>query len=105
LVGAVIKNDTHGKELVLENFSCKKGIQVTCEGCAQKSLTAGKDGGIKGNLNAFVQNHLASTEVKEQRRQLCKKCELNKAGICFVCGCVIALKTKIKTEACPRNNW
>lgn len=78
---------------------------MSCEGCAQKAKTAGKDGGIKGNLNALIQDYLATTELQEQRRQVCKSCQLNKAGICFGCGCVIALKTKIKNESCPQNNW
>lgn len=42
----------------------------------------------------------------EQRRNICAQCpEKNPVGICNQCGCVILLKTILRSSECPMGHW
>jgi hypothetical protein len=49
----------------------------------------------------------ASKELKEERRDVCNKCELFKkdVGICGECYCIVKLKTALAGEKCPIGKW
>ena len=52
----------------------------------------------------------ASSELYNERREICKSCEhrvdiINITERCLVCGCVIPLKAKIESEKCPEGKW
>lgn len=61
-------------------------------------INAAKDF-IDGNLE-FV-----SMEEEIRRRNICKPCEVNMAGICTACGCVIRAKAKLTKGECPLGLW
>lgn len=48
---------------------------------------------------------LASPGVHAIRELRCENCVFNVDGQCTKCTCVIALKTQIATESCPRGFW
>lgn len=54
---------------------------------------------------------LASKEMRERRRAICRDCPHATGGkpekrvFCGVCGCVIAGKTALAGERCPIGKW
>lgn len=45
------------------------------------------------------------SKVVEERVSICKTCTNNKVGICTLCGCVIAFKTRLTLADCPDKKW
>ncbi|MEO1263978.1 MAG: DUF6171 family protein [Bacteroidota bacterium] len=52
-------------------------------------------------------NKYLNAEERQQRNAICKNCEHSILGqkTCSVCGCVIWLKSRLKTEDCPKGKW
>jgi thioredoxin-like negative regulator of GroEL len=48
---------------------------------------------------------MTSKEEVQSRLSKCNTCVFNKNKTCSDCGCAIKLKTKMKTESCPRGHW
>ena len=54
---------------------------------------------------------LASDEIEKlsaQRTEVCDSCEYKKSEViprCSVCGCSLALKTRVEDETCPKGKW
>lgn len=46
-----------------------------------------------------------SREAYAARLAACDACEARRGSICTECSCVIPLKAKMETEACPRERW
>ena len=44
-------------------------------------------------------------DTATERMLICKKCDWYDAGTCNKCGCILELKTKMKTEKCPLDKW
>lgn len=45
-------------------------------------------------------------KLVEERRAVCAACpEKNPVGICNQCGCVIFLKTMLRSAECPTGRW
>jgi hypothetical protein len=40
-----------------------------------------------------------------KRLDMCRSCKFYNKGICGKCGCVMAVKTKIKESRCPVGKW
>lgn len=45
--------------------------------------------------------------TRQARRKICDGCDKRNPVLdkCRACGCFVALKIKLKTEACPLGNW
>lgn len=43
--------------------------------------------------------------MQEQRLKICNSCEHLTFGICRVCYCYVALKTKLENATCPKGKW
>ncbi len=54
-------------------------------------------------------NPIASDELTEQRRVICKTCpsylEIEPVDVCGECNCPIKLKTALKFAHCPLEKW
>lgn len=50
-------------------------------------------------------NDKKTTQIKDDRLKICGPCEFAKAGFCKKCGCILAAKTRVKTEKCPIGKW
>ena len=50
-------------------------------------------------------NYIEDYNEIRKRKTICRRCDHNKGGLCGRCGCVIMLKTKLKTENCPEGFW
>lgn len=51
-------------------------------------------------------NFLANKELQEQRYEICKGCEaFTMLKTCRKCGCIMPLKVKIASAACPLEKW
>lgn len=49
---------------------------------------------------------LATKELQEQRYKICKGCDAFTAlKTCRECGCIMPLKTKLSSAACPLDKW
>jgi len=48
---------------------------------------------------------LASLEIQDQRKDICKECDYRNGDICSECGCFITLKVKFLKSKCPKNKW
>ena len=48
-----------------------------------------------------------SLSIAEERMNICKSCEhfIFKKTVCSKCGCLMALKTKIRGSSCPVGKW
>ena len=55
--------------------------------------------------------HLVKQEIFEQRKKICKNCDLwdksafGNTGKCKECGCSTWTKLKMNTERCPIGKW
>jgi len=47
----------------------------------------------------------ATRELKRKRLEVCNTCEFKRGSTCGKCGCILVLKTRIKTETCPEGKW
>lgn len=48
---------------------------------------------------------LASAEAQKNRQKTCWACPFRKEDECSVCRCLIASKTVLSAEKCPKNFW
>ena len=55
----------------------------------------------------FDKNKYLTSEERQLRNSICKICEYAVFGkkTCSVCGCVIWLKSRLRTEECPKGKW
>ena len=44
-------------------------------------------------------------ELIKERYKICDTCIHHKYNLCLKCGCVVALKIRIKDTKCPIGNW
>lgn len=44
-------------------------------------------------------------EVYQKKQKICYECKYYKNGICTECGCVIALKIRLKEASCRIGKW
>ena len=51
------------------------------------------------------QSIFASDDTIKTRLDICAGCEFNNSLRCKICGCFIAVKTKLATEKCPKGAW
>ena len=58
-----------------------------------------------GVFGVFKRGNRLDPELVEQRRTVCDVCPDRAGPVCGVCGCVLALKTKLVGESCPRDRW
>jgi len=61
--------------------------------------------GILGLTKAVAGIGAASDEEQQRRYSLCIKCDQDRRGFCGGCGCLIAMKIKNSSEACPIGRW
>lgn len=54
----------------------------------------------------FIREIVVTPTQREARVTTCNECEhLSGIYICKQCGCVMPLKTWLKTSECPRRKW
>ena len=58
-----------------------------------------------GPFKLFDRSDRVSREIRKDRLACCELCPSLKAGVCTECGCVVKLKTKVASEACPLGKW
>lgn len=56
-------------------------------------------------LDLFDKSKYVTAAEQLRRLNICAICPAKRVGVCTKCGCVINLKTKLKTEKCPLNKW
>lgn len=61
--------------------------------------------GAMGLTKAILHMDQAPHDIITHRRKLCKSCEYHSNHFCKECGCLIAAKTTLKTEKCPKSYW
>lgn len=44
-------------------------------------------------------------EERNRRLAICKACPKYRHGVCRICGCLVAIKTWLPSENCPRRYW
>lgn len=61
----------------------------------------------KNLVERTIDKFVASAEVSSNRLSICDKCpSLRSPGhICNECGCLMQIKTKLLTSACPLGKW
>lgn len=49
----------------------------------------------------------SSTEVREEREEICNECEMKDQmrGMCLSCGCVLKYKIPFASSECPLSKW
>ncbi len=58
-------------------------------------------------VGRFIGSGFATTSSADQatRRAICNSCDRFDKGTCRECGCIITLKIKMASEACPLGRW
>lgn len=46
-----------------------------------------------------------SSELYEQRLEMCKRCERLISGMCNACGCFVEMRAAIHHNKCPYDTW
>lgn len=79
-----------------------------CSSCAKKGLLGLIKGGaklLKSELGVDATDEL----TMNKRKALCLACPVYDFGVCVEekggCGCFVAAKIKLKSEACPMDKW
>ena len=69
----------------------------------QKSVSLARSA-VRYGMNGFRN---VSTEAREKRLDICKKCEFydNENTSCKECGCYLMVKTSWASESCPLDKW
>lgn len=75
-----------------------------CGGCAKTGL-AKIVHGAAGLAKAAMGLERASEETIRTRSLICRTCEHYRHGFCAKCGCMIAAKVRVASEACPLHRW
>ena len=75
-----------------------------CGGCAKTGL-AKIVHGAAGLAKAALGLERANDEVIADRTRLCHACDKYRHGFCGQCGCLIAAKVRVGSEACPVGKW
>ena len=75
-----------------------------CGGCAKTGL-AKIAHGAAGLAKAAIGLERASDEAIGDRTRLCHACDKYRHGFCGQCGCLIAAKVRVGSEACPVGKW
>jgi hypothetical protein len=42
---------------------------------------------------------------KQRRIDICQECKHYAYGICRICYCIVAVKTKLENAMCPEGKW
>jgi len=50
-------------------------------------------------------NNKDTIAIRDERLKICGECPKAKAGFCKECGCMLAAKTRVKSEKCPLGKW
>jgi hypothetical protein len=56
---------------------------------------------------AMAGNSITVNErLHAQRMRECVSCpQLSRSGTCGLCGCIVAMKTRVKAASCPAGKW
>jgi hypothetical protein len=61
------------------------------------------------SLSKIKSDKLLYGDNLENRAKICRTCEHKKqvveVDVCEKCGCILVLKTKLKSSTCPINRW
>ena len=57
------------------------------------------------NLLLDVVSDIRHKDEFHQRMEVCKTCDKNTCGVCMVCHCLLAAKTKVEESECPLHKW
>lgn len=70
-----------------------------------KERLAERSNSILGYLEE--KNISVSTEIKEERLNICKSCDqfIQSANLCKICGCFMPGKTYLANASCPIKKW
>ena len=100
------ETDKIAKEVMAKRVGKEK--KGGCSSCAKKGLL----GLIKGSaklLKSELGIDAADEETMADRKALCLGCPIYDFGVCVEekggCGCFVAAKVKLKSEACPMDKW
>ena len=69
--------------------------------------------GVIGITKSVLGIDPADDSVIAKRREMCRDCPnavpcakiIGKFCACSICGCLLSLKTKVKSERCPEGKW
>ena len=83
------------------------------KGCCQSSeselmpgmLTQAISAGLAVGRYVAAGAKNVSRASRHERLKQCKACEMLSGTRCSVCGCFVAIKSWMATEACPLNKW
>ena len=74
-------------------------------GLTELALNAAKAAGRVGSQFMNSERILVSTELHQERMQICHGCSKFKNNRCGACGCYTTVKTKLQSESCPDKHW
>jgi hypothetical protein len=59
------------------------------------------------SLAAFIADGLQTVtkEQYQQRLEICDQCDRREGGMCLECGCLLAIKARIRVSHCPLEKW
>lgn len=104
----------YGKQKAKEEtkHKYKEGSAVPCTSCEENKRRNGLINLAKGGaklLKAHLGIDASDKKTMAERKALCLSCPTYDFGVCVEekggCGCFVAAKIKLKSEACPLDKW
>lgn len=83
----------------------KPGGSKTC--CGQRASTLSTIVGLADTLRRWQKAGypMADKATLDARLKMCDACPNYHGGVCGLCNCVVYLKSRLKTAACPDGRW
>ena len=81
------------------------GLDIPLSEARQVSGLSSLKHGFLGLLKASANVDVVNSEAIRKRRMICAGCDRKKGWKCTECGCLVAAKTKLKSESCPLDKW
>lgn len=92
-------------EKLLNTLWCERD-PARCRMPTLAAMAKGFVAGMAGEAKAVMRGSPRVDEAEVKRRlEICGKCQYYRRGRCGKCGCVMNLKTRLRSAHCPINKW
>jgi len=81
-------------------------LKSMCKKCLVRDMD---EAGYFENMFTYIRNLdetiKSSSQLYEQRLEVCKTCERLMSGMCNACGCFVEMRAAIDHNKCPYEKW
>lgn len=78
---------------------------MACLGCEIKESVSQMDVDLLVKEQLALEMDLTEDGLKEERLEICKKCEHLNQHTCSKCGCFVSFRASLNYKSCPIKKW